>query len=83
MNLVRKQLCCYPLNQILHGRGRSGVPDDLLCACTLALINTECVSRWDVGNAEYLTGEQMLPRNQGVDLTQLPMSPGLLEVGKV
>lgn len=63
--------------------GESGVPDDKLCACALAVINIECVSRWDFGNAEYFTGEQMLPRNQGIDLTQLPMSPGLLEAGKV
>lgn len=66
----------------MHGGRRSEVPDDQPCACALAVINTECVSRWDFGNAEYLTGEQMLPLNQGMDLIQLPMSPGLLEAGE-
>lgn len=40
--------------------GESGVPDDQLCAWALAVINTECVSRWDFGNAGYLTGEQSI-----------------------
>lgn len=40
---------------------RSGVPDDQPCACALRVINKKCVSRWDFGNAEYLTGESKLP----------------------
>lgn len=58
-------ICHHSPNQTLPsvcaGRGRTRVPNDQPCACTLGVINKKCEHRWDFGSVKYLTGKQKLP----------------------